>query len=36
LQLTSLLFVFYVILIPFGLFAWRRSYFAHTGTARPA
>jgi nicotinamide mononucleotide transporter len=36
LQLTSLLFVFYVILIPFGLFAWRRSYFEHTGTARPA
>lgn len=33
LELTSLLFAFYVFMVPFGLFAWTRSYRAQTGTA---
>lgn len=33
LQFTSLLFVAYVVMIPFGLIAWTRSYRARAGTA---
>jgi nicotinamide mononucleotide transporter len=36
LQFTSLLFVFYVVLIPFGLVAWTRSYRGRQVTAAAA
>ena len=36
LELTSLLFVVYVIMVPFGLVAWTRSYRGHAGPAMAA